>query len=211
MEGRRAGRTADKIHLASLLLEHLAGREGPPWTDDRFSNRAAYPIQVVRGPLGRPHLLLGEYRGPAISFSEGGGNVWAALCGDGSDIGIDAAGTDEFQGEYPFHRVFHPQELQHALSLTGEDLEKASALLWSVKEAVVKALGCAFHLVGPRQITVHPSAGGNGEYAFPVGLSGKALARFPLAARGSLWARSLPQDKMCLSIALLDRRPTDGE
>jgi hypothetical protein len=201
--------------LVSILLEHLAAMEGSPWKDLRFSNRAAFPIQVVRGLLGRPHLLMGEYRGPAVSFSEGGGKVWAALSGDTSDIGIDAAGTDEFQGEYPFHRVFHPQELQHALGLAGGDLEKASALLWSIKEAVVKALGCAFHLVDPRQITVQPSTGGalggNGEYTFPVGLSGKALARFPLAARGSLWVRSLPQGKMWLSIALLNPRPTGCE
>jgi hypothetical protein len=125
------------------------------------------------------------------------------------------AGTDEFQREYPFHRVFHPQELQHALRLAGGDLEKASALLWSIKEAVVKALGCAFHLVDPRQITVYPSVGGavgrHGEYTFPVGLSGKALVRFPIAAGRSLWVRSLPQRKMWLSIALLNRRPTGHE
>jgi len=209
--GHRASRTADKTHLVSILLEHLVAREGSPWTGCRFSNRAAYPIQVVRGPLGRPRLLLGEYRGPAVSFSEYGGKVWAALSGDEPDIGIDAAGTDEFPSEYPFHRVFHPQELDHALRLAGGDREQASALLWSIKEAVVKALGCAFHLVDPRQITVHPSAGGNGEYTFPVCLSGKALVRFPLAARGSLWVRSLPQGKMWLSIALLHRRPTGHE
>jgi len=213
--GHRASRMADKIHLVSILLEHLAGMEGSPWTDGRFSNRAAFPIQVVRGLLGRPHLLLGEYRGPAISFSEGGGKIWAALCGDESDIGIDVAGGDEFQREYPFHRVFHPHELQHALRLAGGELEKASALLWSIKEAVVKALGCAFHLVDPRQIIVHPSPGGapggNGEYTFPVDLSGKALERFPLTARGPLWVRSLPQGKMWLSIALLNRRPAGHE
>jgi len=202
--GHRASRTADKIHLVSILLEHLVAMEGSLWTDCRFSNRAAFPIQVVRGLLGRPHLLLGEYRGPAISFSEGGGKVWAALCGDESDIGIDVAGTDEFQREYPFHRVFHPQELQHALRLAGGDLGKASALLWSIKEAVVKALGCAFHLVDPRQITVYPSVGEDGGFTFPVGLSGKALVRVPIAAGCSLWVRSLPQRKMCLSIALLN-------
>jgi hypothetical protein len=129
------------------------------------------------------------------------------------------AGTDEFQREYPFHRVFHAQELQHALGLAGGDLEKASALLWSIKEAVVKALGCGFHLVDPRQITVYPSVEGatggavgrDGGYTFPVGLSGKALVRFPIAAGRSLWVRSLPQRKMWLSIALLNRRPTGNE
>jgi len=166
---------------------------------------------VVYDPLGRPQLLLGECEGPAISFSEGGGKVWAALCGDESDIGIDVAVNDEFHREYPFHRVFHPQELQHALWLAGGDLGKASALLWSVKEAVVKALGCAFHLVDPRQITVYPSAGGDGGYTFPVCLSGKALVRFPMMVSRYILVRSLPERKTWLSIALLSRRPTGHE
>ena len=209
--GYRASRTADKIHLVSILRKHLVGIKGSPWTDCRFSNSADLPIQVVHDPLGRPQLLLGECEGPAISFSEGGGKIWAALCGDVSDIGIDAAGTDEFSTEYPFHRVFDPQELQHALRLAGGDLEKASALIWSIKEAVVKALGCAFHLVDPQQITIYPSIEEGGGYTFPVGLSGKALVRFPIAADRSLWVRSFPQKKMWLSIAVLNRRPTGNE
>jgi hypothetical protein len=201
--------------LVSTLWDHLAAMKSPLWKRCQSSDRTAFPIQLLRGPLGRPHLLLGECRGPAISFSEGGGRVWAALCGDESDIGIDVAGSDEFPGEYPSHRVFHPEELEHALSLADGDMGKASALLWSVKEAVVKALGCAFHLVDPRQITVYPStgeaAGGSGGYAFPVGLSGKALMRFPMAAGRSMWVHSLPRRNMWLSIALLDRRSTGHE
>jgi hypothetical protein len=197
--------------LVSTLWDHLAAMETPLWKRRQSSNGAALPIQVLHSPLGRPHLLLGKYRGPAVSFSEGGGKVWAALSGNESDIGIDVAGSDEFQGEYPFSRVFHPEELEHALSLAGGDIEKASALLWSIKEAVVKSLGCAFHLVDPRQITVYPYAdgagGGNDWYTFPVGLSGKALVRFPMASGRSLWAHSLPRRNMWLSIALLDRSP----
>ena len=205
----RASRTTDKINLVSIILEHLVRMKSSPWADRRLSSRADLPIQVVHDPLGRPQLL-GECDGPAISFSEGGGRIWAALCGDEYDIGIDVAVANEFQSEYPFHRVFHPQELQHALRLAGGDLKKASALLWSIKEAAVKALGCAFHLVNPRQITVYPSAEGavgvNDGYTFPVGLSGKARVRFPIAAGRSLWVRSLPQRKMWLSIALLNRQ-----
>ena len=210
--GHRASRTADKIHLVSILREHLVGMEGSPWTDYRFSNRADLPIQLVHDPLGRPQLLLGEYEGLAISFSGGGGKIWAALCGDTSDIGIDAAGTDEFPIEYPFHRVFHKQELQHALRLTSGDLKKASALLWSVKEAAVKALGCAFHLVDPRHICVYPSAAKkDGWDIFTARLSGKALVRFPMMASRCILVRSLFQEKMWLSIALLNRRPTGHE
>jgi hypothetical protein len=205
----------DRRRLISALWDHLATMKSPIWKRCQSPDRAAFPIQVVRGLLGRPHLLLGKYRGPVISFSEDGEKVWAALCGDESDIGIDAAGADEFEREYPFHRVFHPQELQHALRLAGGDLEKASALLWSVKEAAVKALGCGFHLVNPRQINIYPSTegavGGDGGYTFSVGLSGKAQMRFPIGAGRSIWVRSLPQRKRWLSIALLNRRPTGHE
>jgi phosphopantetheinyl transferase len=206
--GQETNREETRRRLVSTLWDHLVALENPLWQ----STRASLPLQVVRGLLGRPQLLVGEYRGPAISFSEGGGRVWAALSGDESDIGIDAAGPDEFHREYPVHRVFHPHELHHAARTVGGNPAEASALLWSVKEAVVKALGCAFHLVDPRQITVYPSEGeGNDGLTFPVSLSGKALERFPLTAGRSLRAQSFPQGKLWLSIALVDRKPAGHE
>ena len=204
-KGCKATGAGAKNHLVSMLLDHVAALENPLWKCRHSFDRVAFPVHVVHGPLGRPQLLLG-YRMPTISFSEGGGKVWAALCGDASDIGIDVATTDEFQGEYPLHRVFHDRELQQVLKLTGGDLEKASALLWSIKEAVVKALGCAFHLVAPRQVHVYPSIGGDGGHIFPVCLSKKALVRSPTGAGRSIWVRSFPQAKMWLSIALLSRQ-----
>jgi hypothetical protein len=214
-KGCGTNRAGEKHSLVSALWDHLLAMERPLWKHCQSANGDVLPIHVVRGPLGRPHILLGEYPGPAISFSEGGGKLWAALCGDDSDIGIDVAGPYEFPRDYPCHRVFHLHELQHALRLAGGDRENASALLWSVKEAVVKALGCAFHLVDPRQITVYPSdeaaAAGDGGYTFTVGFSGKALVRFPTVCGRSLRVHSLPQRKLWLSIALLNRRPTDHE
>ena len=210
-KGHRTNGSGDKHRLVSILWDHLAAMESPLCKCFHSPHGTAFPIHVVRGLLGRPHLLLGEYRhrGPAISFSEGGGKVWAALCGDRSNIGIDVAETVEFQKEYPFHRVFNDQELQHALSLAGGELGSASALLWSIKEAVVKALGGAFHLVDPLQINVYPSVtgGDGGGYTFPVRLSGEALARFPMGAVRSIWVRSFPHVEMWLSITLLNWQP----
>jgi phosphopantetheinyl transferase (holo-ACP synthase) len=203
-EGHETNGEEARYRLISILWDHLVAMGSPLWTSCLSSNRAEFPIQVVRDPLGKPHLLLGAHRGPAISFSEGGGKVWAALCGDESDMGIDVAEAAEFRGEYPFHRVFNAQEFQHVLKLAGGDLEKASALLWSVKEAVVKALGCAFHFVDPLQIHVYPSIEEDDGFTFPVRLSGKALARVPTGA-GPLWVRSFPLVKMWLSIAVLNR------
>ncbi len=198
-------RTESRRRLVTILWEqHLRERESPLWKRPHFSNRVALPIQIVHDTLGRPHLLLGEHRGPAISFSTAGKEVWAALCGDESDIGIDVAESAEFQEGYPLHRVFHVQEFRQALELAGGDLARAAALLWSIKEAVAKALGCAFHLVDPRDIHVHPSAVEDGEPAFSARLSGKALAHFPTADRRPISVRSLPQADAWLSVAALN-------
>src|SRR5271157_4472056 len=202
--GCATSRTENRHQLVTVLWEYLRAKESPLWNRPPFSSGAALPIQIVQDTLGRPHLLLGEHRGPAISFSTAGEEVWAALCGDESDIGIDVAGSAEFQEGYPLHRVFHTPELHQALELTGRDLARAAALLWSIKEAVAKALGCAFHLVDPRDIHVYPSAVEDGGPAFSVRLSGKALVRFPMADRRPIVVRSLPQAETWLSIAALN-------
>jgi phosphopantetheinyl transferase len=202
-----------KERLVSALWDHLSTMEHPLRNGCPSSARVDFPIRVLRGTLGRPRLLVGADPGPSISFSGGGGRVWAALCADESDIGIDAAGSDEFRGAYPVQRVFHPDEFDHALSLTDGDRGEASALLWSIKEAVVKALGCGFHLVDPRDVTAYPSAGSAGRsdgHPFLAGLSGKALVRFPLSGR-SLWVHTLPVRRMWLSVALVSRTPACHE
>ena len=206
LNGCRTNGADGKMHLLSILLNHAAKMESPFWKFRHSWDSAAHIIRVVRGPLGKPHLLLGDYRGPAVSFSYGGGKIWAALRGDGSDIGIDVAAADEFQGKYPVHRVFHDHERHHAMHLAGGDMEMASALLWSIKEAVVKALGCAFHLVMPHQVYVYPSMGGAGGHTFVVFLSKKVLAQPSGCDDQPIWVRSFPLTRMWLSIALLTRQ-----
>lgn len=188
--------------IIAALWDHLLATATPLNGCPRSSDSAACPLQLVYGPLGRPFTREGEHRGPAISFSRGAGKVWAALCHDESDVGIDLAESAEFEGAYPLQRVFHPEELYHAVKVTDGDRAEAAALLWSVKEAVVKALGCGFYLVDPRQIFVHPFAGGEGGYPCRVCLSGKALVRFPPSSGRFLRVHSLPLEKTWLSIAL---------
>jgi phosphopantetheinyl transferase (holo-ACP synthase) len=196
--------------LICTLWEHLLERQAPLWKHCQAPGGASFPVRVSSGSLGRPHFLVGEFPGPAISFSEGGGQVWAALSGNGSDVGIDVAGADEFTPNYPVHRVFHPDELQHAVQLTKGNRASACALLWSVKEAFVKALGCGFHLVDPRQIKVSPVAGGapgrDGGYVFPVGLSARTQVQFPPYASRPILVHARPLSQLWLSIAHLNRR-----
>jgi len=197
-----------KDRLISLLWDHARATESPMAESCRSFPRGAFPVQIAHDPLGKPLVLWGEHRGPAVSFSEGGGKLWAALCGDDSAIGIDVAGADEFPRGYPIHRVFHDEELHQASMLAGGDVANASALLWSIKEAAAKALGCAFHFVDPRGIAIHPSGEDRGGYSFSVSLSQRTQVRFPNSAGRPIWARSLPQSKTWLSIALLDwQRP----
>jgi len=215
------GTAEEKQYLISSLLDHLMALSQPigwlqPFGFGHAGNDSArLPIQVVKGQLGRPHLLVGGRPGPAISFCQGEANLFAGLCADGSDIGIDAAHPREFQANYPLNRVFHPKELDHALTMVNGKIEAAAALLWSVKEAVVKALGCAFHLMNPRQMMVYPSTRKDSdkeqEHAFCVGVSKKAAMRFPMAVHmigdPSVWVRSFFHKKMWFSIALLNPQP----
>jgi hypothetical protein len=206
---------ASRHLLISTLWEHLLALKSPLWDGFQAAGSDTFPVQVVSGPLGRPDLQVGGLRGPAISFSADGGAVWAALSGDDTDIGIDVAGAAEFAPGYPVHRVFHPEELRHGLRLADGDLAKACALLWSVKEAAVKALGCAFHRVDPLQVEVSPAVeetpGRDDGYDFTVGLSAKGQSQLLPAANRRLSVRSRPLSQLWLSIAQLNRRPESHE
>ncbi len=246
----------NRCRLAALLWEHLRAQEPPLWNNHPFSESVERPLQVTHDALGCPRLVREEHAGPSVSFSRAGEEVWAALAGDGSEIGIDVAGSAEFRGGYPVRRAFRAQEIEQvlehfrklygrsaarqrldlhaengrfhggrassravshddagcrtvetALNVADGDVASALALLWSVKEAVAKALGCAFHLADPLDIQVQPSAVEGDWHAFRASLSGKALARFAAEGRQPISVCSVPQADAWLSIAAVRRRP----
>jgi phosphopantetheinyl transferase (holo-ACP synthase) len=69
-------------------------------------------------------------------------------------VGIDVAWPAEFAGRYPYTRAFESKELESARMLTCGDSSRSAALLWSVKEAAVKAVGTGFHRHDPRHVNV---------------------------------------------------------
>jgi hypothetical protein len=142
---------AAKEALARFLAKHLLVR-----------NLSALTLE--RDPLGKPQICLGATPGPAISFSWSAGRLWAALGRPECGLGVDAAAPREFAGSYPHQRVFRESEWQTAVTLTAGNREEAAALLWSVKEAVVKAWGCGFHFLSPRQVEVQVA--GPGEHGY---------------------------------------------
>ena len=132
-----------KERLVRRLLAGLPGRE-----TGGAAPREQGPVILETTVLGQPRLRLNGQPGPAVSFSQAAGCLWAALTFAGQ-VGVDAALPSEFEENYPWARAFRPAELDWARPLTGGDTAGAAALLWALKEAAVKALGVGFHLLDP--------------------------------------------------------------
>jgi phosphopantetheinyl transferase len=75
------------------------------------------------------------------------------MSGTGS-VGIDVAYPEEFAGGYPFARAFKPEEMECARALCHNDTARGAALIWSAKEASVKATGAGFNLFDPLEVRV---------------------------------------------------------
>jgi phosphopantetheinyl transferase (holo-ACP synthase) len=119
-----------------------------PSTSDSEVSRTSHWFELRKDRFGMPILAVKGSKDPSISFSYVPGTCWAALC-NGANVGIDVAESREFEGCYPFRRAFHENELLQVTSVAADCLQEAAALIWSVKEAAVKAAGVGFHLIDP--------------------------------------------------------------
>lgn len=173
--------------LTRRLLQAL-GRLDPRWRSATAENA----FTLHKTPLGRPYLLLGDRQGPSLSFSHEEGRLWAAMDSHGC-VGIDVAYTEEFSGAYPFKRAFTPEELNCARAFGHKNTARAAALIWSVKEAAVKATGTGFNCYDPLEVRVEsPRMRGQG-ILFDVWAGG------PISA----WAR--PEVNGWLAVASAQR------
>jgi phosphopantetheinyl transferase len=188
-----------KMRLALLLWEHLFARNlcsGPSSAEARLAKTA----------LGKPVLTNRDLDGPSISFSRSGGVIWAAACCSHAEIGVDAAGADEFTGDYPLHRIGNLDEFAVLRSLTGGDRSEAAALIWSIKESYVKALGCGFHLFDPLQVRIENVSREGQTLSFIVSLSEKGqekVSAYP--SKGSDCVKSESFARLSVGVRLRDR------
>ncbi|MBW2058783.1 MAG: 4'-phosphopantetheinyl transferase superfamily protein [Deltaproteobacteria bacterium] len=137
--------------LALMLLRTMT-RLGPFLTGFRGERG----FTIGKNVLGMPYLqYVNGPPGPSLSFSHGDGRLYGAMCGGGC-VGIDVAFPEEFSGQYPLWRAFGPEELARVLNLSSHDTATAAALIWSVKEAAVKATGTGFNLTDPLSVRVGP-------------------------------------------------------
>jgi len=177
---------AAKEELVARLLGALAR------LDRRWAHlQGCQTITLHHGDLGQPRLTVAGAAGPSLSFSYSGDLLYGALAGSGR-IGLDAALAAEFAAPYPLARVFGEAEWALARRLTQGDSGSAAALLWSLKEASVKALGVGFHRLDFLEVEVQDLM------AHREGILCTVKARSCLPA----WARTIPGGWLALALVV---------
>jgi phosphopantetheinyl transferase (holo-ACP synthase) len=182
VHGRMSGslsRGHEKLVAAKKLLEvmlTLDKRRGPG------NGSVGLALELVSDRLGRPTLYVDGQGGPAVSFSHPAGATWAAVSPDAPALGIDVSEAVDFSGNYPLHRVFHPEELAQVRHAIHGTTQESATLIWSAKEAVVKAIGCGFHLVPPLGIRVSADRTTRLGMLLSATLSGETVERYLLSS-----------------------------
>jgi phosphopantetheinyl transferase len=106
-------------------------------------------------------------------------------------VGIDVACPEEFADGYPLSRAFREEELDWAGAFCRNDTARGAALIWSAKEAAVKATGAGFNLLDPLEVRVGAPVYRERGILFEV-LADRAIP---------VWART--EDRGWLSLALI--------
>jgi phosphopantetheinyl transferase len=161
-----------KRNRESSILNLKAKESLAFFLTQRLLERKPSEIILKSEPWGKPEIWLNGVPGPALSFSWSAKRLWAAAGRPGNSLGLDAAAPEEFAGSYPHRRVFAETERQTAITLSRGDAAEAAALLWSVKEAVVKAAGCGFYYLSPKQVQVRFTGQGESGYLWRGCLQG---------------------------------------
>jgi phosphopantetheinyl transferase len=140
------GDAADAI-LAAELVSGL--RQA---TQSKVDGCSSESVVIRRGRLNEPLLMVSGRSGPGFSLSRSAGRRYGAVADKGF-VGCDSALSGEFNEPYPFHLAFTEPELARAGAFCGS-VGSGAALLWSLKEAAVKALGTGFHSIDPIEVRI---------------------------------------------------------
>ncbi len=127
----RRAQAADEFLLGRALLRATLGE---------LLGRDPRRLAIERDADGKPQLRDGD--GWRFNLSHGAGHVALALSRDGR-VGIDIdSGARRNDIDGIAQRFFRPDEAAWLLSLPPAQRREKFFLLWTVKEAAVKALGC---------------------------------------------------------------------
>lgn len=148
----RSRRLEVEHNLVRKLLEESKLRRQ---SLDGYAYSLESDLKITKDGLGKPLLLVDGDAGPSISFASTHDFIWAALCRQDRSCGVDCASAKEFDHGYPFQKIFCATEITILRDVTGiRSTENLAAIIWSLKESAVKALGCGFHLVNPLELSV---------------------------------------------------------
>jgi hypothetical protein len=208
---RGPGLNSDKLSrelrkqlLTLRLLEYSGADAKLPGLTRAWREIDGTSVQIVKDSLGKPRVLCGTESGPSVSFAHLGAGTWGAMCPSSATVGIDVAQAEEFSDGYPFSRVFHEEDLTVTLKKTHDDEKEAAALLWSAKEAIVKAIGCGFHLLDPIDVKVVPWFDEGSEYILRGQVRGRSLGRLPMSMHLDVPISAVREENTWICTALLD-------
>jgi 4'-phosphopantetheinyl transferase len=178
-------RDARDYAVAHALLRHtLSRREGRPPADWLFD----------KTPSGKPFLRNAGDSAPSFSLSHTRGMVACAVTA-GADVGVDVECVDRDVNTAEIAaRFFAPAEAAHLMRLGAEARRDRFFDLWTLKEALVKALGVGM-------------ATSLASLAFTVGDDGRVRLEAPPEIAPMSWQFGLfaPASRYRLAVAV--RRP----
>lgn len=199
------GRQESKLRVIENLLEFAAVSEGYGFEEPNARSR----IRIWSDALGKPELYINGCKGPSISFAHISGLTWGALSLTGAMVGIDAASSDEFPKNYPFHRAFHDEELSNVRSLTHGNISHAAALVWTAKEAVIKCIGTGFHMIDPLDIRIIVKPATSERQDYVACFDNKITRRLPELLGNSIRILPLMSEGLVISVAIKIRSGAD--
>lgn len=110
-----------------------------------YLGQPAHSVKLAKTPSGKPHIAMpaGESRPPLyFSLSHHTGYLLIAVC-QGHPVGVDLESRNRRlrQPMKLAKRYFHPSEYDYLRALPPEQLHDHWLMVWTCKEAVVKATG----------------------------------------------------------------------
>jgi phosphopantetheinyl transferase len=195
------GRQESKLRVIENLLEFAAVSEDYGFEEPNARSR----IRIRSDALGKPELYINGRRGPSASFAHISGLTWGALSLTEAIVGIDAASSDEFPKNYPFHRAFHYEELSNARNLTYGNISYAAALVWTAKEAVIKCIGTGFHMIDPLDLRIIAKPTTSARYDYVACFDNKITRRLPEVLGNSIKILPLMSEGLVISVAIMIR------
>ncbi len=190
-------RQESKLRVVGNLLEFAAVSQDYGFEEPNSR------IRIRSDALGKPELYINGRRGPSVSFAHISGVTWGALCLTEAIVGIDAATSDEFPKNYPFHRAFHYDELSNACDLTHGNISYAAALIWTAKEAVIKCIGTGFHMIDPLDLRIIAKPTTSESYNYVAYFDNKILKRLPEIVENSIEILPLRNEAQVISVAIM--------